>query len=151
LHAIATHVISTIVNDGVNPPIDRAGEVGTNNTFAVPHWNGTLIAAYALNPVRVGAQVRFIGAGNFDNTYATGVTGTPGPNGFTINKNHVPAYAYLSLNAAYEIGRNIQLYSVVDNVLDTAPPAVPAGAGSANPVLYDVIGRTFKVGARLSY
>jgi outer membrane receptor protein involved in Fe transport len=151
VHALATRVFSTVVNDGVNPPVDRAGEVGPNDTFAVPHWNGTLLTSYSLNRLRVGAQVHFIGGGNFDNTYATGVTGKPGPNGFTINNNRIGSYTYLSLNAAYDIGASLQIYGVVNNALDKDPPAVPAGAGSTNPVLYDVIGRTFKIGARLSF
>jgi iron complex outermembrane recepter protein len=78
----------------------------------------------------------------------------------TVNDNDVPAYVYLTLSTGYrfDLGndRSVQLFAVVNNLLDTDPPFLPSGAAggaresSTNPFFYDVIGRFFRFGARFN-
>jgi outer membrane receptor protein involved in Fe transport len=72
----------------------------------------------------------------------------------SININRFPAVAYFNLNASQGIsmnGHKMQLFSVVNNLFDKAPPplAIAALNNGGNP--YDYIGRTFKLGVRFEW
>ena len=75
----------------------------------------------------------------------------------SINKNQFPAALYFSGNAQYNLiqsnGKQLQLFGVINNLMNKAPPAAVAvinfNNGNWNP--YDVIGRTFRVGVRFAY
>jgi outer membrane receptor protein involved in Fe transport len=62
----------------------------------------------------------------------------------------------VDLNASYDIAMGgaskVQLFGVVNNLLDKDPPNdLPSSYGVTNPVLYDVVGRSFKVGVRVTF
>ena len=43
----------------------------------------------------------------------------------------------------------IQLYGAVDNAFDAPPPNIPTiGGGGTNCIIYDCIGRAYRVGVR---
>ena len=80
----------------------------------------------------------------------------------SINKNKFPAMGYTSYGAQYDIintdGRRLQLYGIIDNVFNKAPPGgffgvtsglATGGTGAYNP--YDSIGRYYKMGVRFTY
>jgi iron complex outermembrane recepter protein len=75
----------------------------------------------------------------------------------SINKNQFPAALYFSGNAQYNLiqsnGKQLQMFGVINNLMNKAPPAAVAvinfNNGNWNP--YDVIGRTFRVGVRFAY
>jgi len=80
----------------------------------------------------------------------------------SINRNLFPAMAYWNMGASYKIidksGRRLELYGVVDNVMNKNPPAGTFGvfqnmgtgaSGGYSP--YDPIGRYFKLGLRFQY
>ena len=74
----------------------------------------------------------------------------------SISDNSVGAWTYVNLNASYNLwsdgDRNVQLFGVVNNLLDKSPPvALPSSFGPTNNVLYDVVGRAYKVGVRFRY
>jgi outer membrane receptor protein involved in Fe transport len=45
----------------------------------------------------------------------------------------------------------VQLFGAINNLFDKDPPVAPSSFGPTNNVLYDVIGRTYRVGVRFSY
>ena len=104
---------------------------------------------------QLNLQARYVGPG----VYSTDLTqGCCAAN--TIADNSVAGYVVFNLGAQYDLkalGGNVQLYGLVNNLLDRAPPFVPSGAAgganesSTNPAFYDVIGRMFKVGVRFKY
>jgi outer membrane receptor protein involved in Fe transport len=100
-----------------------------------PKFRATLSANYALGPYAFTVQTRVIGAAELDHTYVVGVD---------IDKNYIPPTAYLDLRASYQWDDSIQLYGAVDNVLNT-PPAEAGG-----PQIYDVLGRSFRIGVRFT-
>jgi outer membrane receptor protein involved in Fe transport len=59
------------------------------------------------------------------------------------------------MNAQYDIiktgSRSVQLFGAINNLFDKDPPVAPSSFGPTNNVLYDVIGRTYRVGVRFSY
>jgi outer membrane receptor protein involved in Fe transport len=149
------YTINAIVSDGVSSPVNRAGEL-SNNAFSRPHWMSALSATYhGGERWTAGAQLQYVGGGNYDNTYAEGTGGTPAPGGFTINRNRIPSASYLNVNLSYNVfkdkKRALQLYGLINNLADRAPPVAPVGGGSTNPAFYDVIGRVVKAGVRFSY
>jgi iron complex outermembrane receptor protein len=80
----------------------------------------------------------------------------------SINKNTFPSMAYWNIGANYRLleseGRRLEVYGVVDNVLDKDPPYAAYGVmqsmgtgPSGGYVPYDPIGRYFKLGFRFQY
>jgi outer membrane receptor protein involved in Fe transport len=69
--------------------------------------------------------------------------------------------AYLDLRGNYKWNDNVAFYGAIDNTLNTPPPLVPAAAGvlgitsvayfNTNNTVYDMLGRTVRVGVRFSY
>jgi hypothetical protein len=73
----------------------------------------------------------------------------------SISQNKFPGASYLNWSAQYDIGGtrpiNFQVYVKVDNVLDRSPPDfVIAAFQAGNFTLYDVIGRNYKLGIKVS-
>jgi outer membrane receptor protein involved in Fe transport len=55
---------------------------------------------------------------------------------------------YLDVGANWNVSDKTQLYGKVDNIANTRPP--DTGGQNANNTLYDVIGRMYRVGVRLT-
>lgn len=72
----------------------------------------------------------------------------------TISDNTVPAVTYLNLSAQYDLvrdgDRRVQIYGVVNNVLDKDPPE-GAGGFASGFVNYDLIGRLYRAGVRFNF
>jgi outer membrane receptor protein involved in Fe transport len=134
---------------------DRLGQVSNfNRTPGVPKWVGDAFLDYDHGPAHLGLQARFVGPGVFSTILHEGT----GAN--SVNRNSVPAFLYLNPSASYRFhlsgNRSIELFTAVNNLLDTDPPMVPSGAAgginesSTNGQFYDVVGRFFRFGARFS-
>jgi iron complex outermembrane receptor protein len=134
---------------------DRLGQVSNfNRTPGVPKWVGDAFLDYDRGPVHLGLQARFVGPGVFSTILREGT----GAN--SINRNAVPAFLYLNPSASYRFAlagnRSVTLFTVVNNLLDKDPPLIPSGAAgginesSTNGQFYDVVGRFFRFGARVT-
>ena len=134
---------------------DRLGQVSNfNRTAGVPKWVGDAFLDYDRGPVHLGLQARFIGPGVFGTILHEGT----GAN--SVNRNSVPAFLYLNPSASYRFGhgehRSVELFTAVNNLLDKDPPMIPSGAAgginesSTNGQFYDVVGRFFRFGARVT-
>ena len=124
--------------------IDRAGEVGIS---ANPHWRFNAQSDFYKGNFNVFNQVRFIGAGRYDNTRGPAL----------VDIQNIKAQAYWDAQIGYrftELGKGAEIYLNVSNILDTDPPYAP-GDGSipvaTNTALYDTSGRLFRVGFRFSF
>ncbi len=71
----------------------------------------------------------------------------------SVNYNHSPGLVYLNLSARYDIintgDRQLQIFGVINNLLDKDPPISAMAMTSGGGIQYDFIGRDFKVGMRL--
>jgi outer membrane receptor protein involved in Fe transport len=134
---LANYVANLITIDSAGA-IDRAGQTGQRG--------GTIpgIPRYTLDGFINWADGAFIG---------------PDQPGYSItnpassNNNHVKSALYLDLVAQYEFsGRGSQsaftVYAGVDNLTNVDPPRVPGANGTGNSVLFDPVGRMWKVGVR---
>jgi hypothetical protein len=68
----------------------------------------------------------------------------------------VGSFTYVNFNVGYTLwsngGRRAELFGVVNNLLNRDPPNnIPSSFGPTNNVLYDVIGRYYRAGARFSF
>jgi outer membrane receptor protein involved in Fe transport len=124
--------------------IDRAGEIGgVNNPFTLPRFRFSASATYEVGPAMVSLQLRHIAGGKFDNTFVEGVN---------INDNSIPGRQYVDLSGSYKIGDRWEIFGVINNALNTDPPPAPSAFTSmTNPVYFDTIGRTWKLGFRYKH
>lgn len=82
-----------------------------------------------------------------------------GPN--SIDKNHLPATAYLDLSGSYNFcpDDNFQIYAAIDNVLNINPALIPSSslqfiAGYVPPTnntFYDQLGISYRYGIRMKF
>ncbi len=146
LQLYGTYVDKMVVNDGTGI-VDYAGEVGSpaRGAYGLPRWRSSLLATYETGPLQVTGTVRYVGGGNYSNVFTSA----------QINNNDVKSATYADLAAQYDLvrgdARNVTLYAIVQNLFDKDPPVVPTLTSSTNPVIYDVIGRTYRAGVRFRF
>lgn len=118
--------------------------VNQYNGAGVARWTGNTTISY--NRGRVGGSLvgRFVGAGKFDNAFVEGVD---------INDNTVSSRFYLNLNLNYDLtgDGSVQVYGVVNNLLDTDPSIAPQTTTATNVAYFDQVGRAFRVGAKFRF
>ncbi len=67
----------------------------------------------------------------------------------TINYDKVSAMFYLDVGMNWNYSERTQFYTKIDNIANTRPPDI--GGQDNNQVIYDVIGRMFRVGVRFNH
>jgi outer membrane receptor protein involved in Fe transport len=67
----------------------------------------------------------------------------------TINFNRVDAMFYLDVGLNWNYSERTQFYTKIDNLTNIRPPDI--GSQDNNQLVYDVIGRMFRVGVRMNY
>jgi hypothetical protein len=149
--ALANYVDQFSTSDGTTT-VNEAGAVGSVSlpsnigaTLGVPHWRATLSTTYGVGPVTAYVEGRFIGDAKVDNLY--------GPT--DIPDNHVSSKFYVNTSLTYHVPMRgnhlLDLYAVVNNLFDVNPPIIVStfiSPQATNPMMYDVIGRSFVVGVR---
>jgi iron complex outermembrane recepter protein len=134
--------------DGVNFS-ELAGQVGANvSGSGLPKWRGNLTVDYSGGAAGINGRVRYIGGGNYINGWTTEI----------FADNNIPGVAYLDLSARYRFRNQdphpIEVHAGIDNVLNRSPPINPENffiTGFTNYELYDVIGRRYYLGFRVSF
>jgi len=156
---LATRALKLETLDSSGQAIDRVGQLAPPQspaTGGVPKWQGTFSLTYEGDPLTLSSQIRYISSGLRDNSLIG-----PGQQGYdpslpnSVNINKVPAFAYVDLNAQYAIlddgAHMVELFAAVTNLLDTDPPNYLPFFMPTNPVLYDVLGRRYRVGVRFEF
>lgn len=129
-----------------------AGAIGADNLGGTgfPRARATGSLTWNKGDVSLTAQTRFIGAARLNSAW--------GPK--DVDNNKVPAIAYVDLRGSWKINDHVQLFATVDNLLNKAPPMVPASQAQGqsafyftgiNGIIYDAIGRAYRVGARVNF
>jgi outer membrane receptor protein involved in Fe transport len=129
-----------ITDDGTTV-LNTGGVSGTGG----PHWRATASVTYDAGPLRLYAETRYVGPGEYDVN-------------LTYNNNHVNSQTVVNTTVQYTLkhegDRNLQLFATINNLFDAAPPVAPYNFIFGSPTtasLFDVIGRRFTVGARFAY
>jgi iron complex outermembrane receptor protein len=147
VRAFASDLKSNTTTSSNGVETETAGDVGT---LGLPTWKLTAYVQYANGPFTTFFEGRFIDGGKLSATYNL--------NGWDVANNHVPSVTYYDMRMSYDIpvgSSTVQLYGVINNIFDKAPPLAPSYVGlssapiQTNQSLYDVLGRRFTVGVKL--
>lgn len=126
---------------------DFVGVISTE-CGAFPRIRSTLSARYDIGNFGIYAQERYIGGGELNPNYVTGVD---------ISNNDIPSIMYTDLTLTYRVSDVLngdgEVYLNALNLLDKDPPPTNSGRGRTwiDPTimsLYDVFGQRFVVGVR---
>ncbi len=156
---MATHFLENTINTGVSPAVNNVGDnsEGTSSgTLSLPHWRYLATAAWDKGPVAVTFTARGVSDGVYNSTYVQCSSNCPTStaNHMTIEDNFIPGALYFDATLNYKLPHGIEAFLAVDNLANTAPvqvaygPSVGAAPLSINPVLYDTLGRVFRMGLR---
>lgn len=151
LRGLATHTFSFLTKTGVlgQEPIESAG----NNSGSVPYWKFFTTQAWETDRFSLNLTERWFSDGVINRMYVECQTNCPAPtvNHPTINDNRMNGAFYIDVGGSVNISDAVKFYFKVDNLLNRNPEpdykAVPNNFG-ANPLLYDIFGRTFRAGVR---
>jgi iron complex outermembrane recepter protein len=158
---IATHTIEQLVQPSLNSDdvIDVAGATGTPgggaDFEAAADWTAQWLTTFSRGAFSVTSQARYVSAGrkHYDRT-------GPADDGFdpnaanSIDDNRVPSYLLWSLRGAYRFdfaGMQMQAFGSVHNLFDRDPPLIGFGIAGTNPVYFDTIGRSYRIGLQARF
>lgn len=158
LRALATHYLKNYFNNGISTPTDTVGTNGFNvaSKDSLPKWRYTASISWDRDPVAFSLTARGFSAGVQNTSWIECASACPTSTAShqTINDNSLPGATYFDGSVTLKLTKEIETFLAVDNILDKDPAEVAYGPGigvaplSVNPVLYDTLGRVFRVGAR---
>ena len=130
--------------------VDGAGAVSGDGSlnplagFTEPKLRATITSTYTEGAWSITGQARIIGAAVLTNNL------TQSQSAYTaLDDNNVPAVIYGDFRGSYRWNDRIQFYGAIDNAFDAPPPNIPGiGSGGTNCVIYDCIGRSYRIGVR---
>ncbi|WP_332769163.1 TonB-dependent receptor plug domain-containing protein [Phenylobacterium sp.] len=161
LRGMFTHYIENVTDDGVTA-IDLAGA----NTGSTPDWVYRLSATYNLEPWSFNLTARGVSDGVVSNAYTECQSACPASVApyYTINDNSIEGAIYFDVSATHSFtvaSVDGEAFVSIKNLFNTEPVLVgnpnalgaenTAGYPQTNRSLYDVFGRTFRVGLRLDF
>lgn len=155
-------MLSNIVMELLTPDgVDRAGQTGFRATTipGAPDYTIDGVLTWTRNNLSVTGHGHYIPSGiysvNFLDPTQPGYAAVLPTTGQyqSVNNNRVPDRFYFDLAATLKVpvtnGRGFELFGSVNNLFDQDPPASPSATGGTNQILFDAIGRTFKIGVRV--
>jgi iron complex outermembrane receptor protein len=152
VRALGTKVWDRITTDSAGS-IDRAGSVQGGG---VPTWTWNFDANYTLDRLSATLSARYSSAVLFDTTLVGPDSAQYSPAlSNSINDNTFPSALYFNGAVQYDVidqvGRKIQLYGSVNNILNASPPQFAAIGINSGGDPYDLIGRRYRVGVRFKF
>jgi iron complex outermembrane receptor protein len=165
-HALGNYVSSMtsldpttgIVTQGAGVLGGRFGAYGStvNTGPSVPKFQSTVFLNYDADLWSAQLMMRYVGAGVYNNSFASCASGCPIGDQRSINNNYIPSNTVFGLSATYRPFANpgTNVYLAIDNIFNDAPPIIGGTTinayyeGQANSDYYDRIGRMFRLGVR---
>lgn len=155
--ANATHTLNLTTSSPTGLFTQYAGWTGNPGTvqsvFGVPRWKGDLLIAYSDDRLSLSTHARYVGPGVYDPTKIG-----PEQEGYSPslpnsnNYNEVDSRLYWDLNAGFDIfpgpERKVEVFAAVYNLFDKDPPLQRL---YGNPVLFDALGRRYRIGIRTEF
>ncbi len=162
LRMIGTYLYDMIVDTGLGPaPIDYHGQSGPVASFGSfntqPDWQARAFLTYARDRFTSTFETRYVGSGSLNVTWFESPPGDPSNTQLlSVSDNSVDDAFYLNWSGSYDFdraeGNSIQLFWVINNLLDKDPPIAPGGnAYPTNPVFFDTLGLRYRAGVRIAF
>jgi iron complex outermembrane recepter protein len=156
---LATHFLENTINSGVTLPVNNVGdnsEGASSGTLTLPRWRYSATTAWENGPLAMSFTARGVSAGVYNSTYIQCTANCPAStaNNMTIDNNHLPGALYFDATINYKLAHQSEVFLAVDNLANTPPvmvaygPSIGAAPLSINPVIYDTLGRVFRMGFR---
>jgi outer membrane receptor protein involved in Fe transport len=147
----------------VNVSGQTGGDQGLFSDFAPsPKFSGTLTLSYLNGPLTLTTLGRYISSGRLDKQNPKTGPSDAGYNPnltYSVNDATIPSYFDLSLTGSYDFKgfglQNVQLFANIQNLFDRDPPFSSPNAlgsvGGVNAIFFDTLGRTYRVGVRMTF
>lgn len=152
VRGLATNVGDFTTYSGIPGALPTQG-AGVN-TGATPHWKGLFIEGWETEDFSFSVQERWISDGVFGHQYIVCSTACPvsTSNNPTLNYNRMAGALYVDVGGSYNVTDTVTAYFKIDNLFDRDPtPSPQTNTGlDINPALYDIIGRTYRLGVRFN-
>ncbi|MFA9216844.1 MAG: TonB-dependent receptor domain-containing protein [Sphingomonadaceae bacterium] len=150
---LGTKMISFLTNSGIPNTIPSEGAgVNMGNT---PDWKVLASQNWDHDKWNVNISERWISDGVRSKEFIECQTNCPvsTANNRTIFDNSMKGAFYVDLGGSYKWSNTVSIYAKIDNVGNVDPVAAPQENPSyaINPALYDVLGRTYRVGLRYQF
>jgi iron complex outermembrane receptor protein len=153
VRALATHMQSFISTAGIVGTIPS--QLAGANLGSIPDWKGLMTESYEHGGFSMSLTQRFISDGVYNNEWIQCTSGCPNATSVhpTIDDNVMKGVIYLDVGANYKFGDKTMAYLKIDNALNKDPtPAPQTNVGyGANPFLYDILGRMYRIGVRYNF
>lgn len=118
--------------------IERAGDI-----VGTPRFLSTSSLTYDDRVLTLQLQMRTISPSKYNNLFVEGVQ---------INDNSVDGRSYFNLSTTIRANDRFEFFGVVNNLTDRDPPLVPQNFGYPTaPAFFDMIGRSYRFGARVKF
>ncbi|MFO1390003.1 TonB-dependent receptor plug domain-containing protein [Cellvibrio sp.] len=151
LRALGTHNISFMVDSGLpnTIPTDSAGV----NIGSTPDWKVMAVQSWDTDKWGVSLTEHWVSDGVYSNEVIECQTNCPVATVThpTANVNHMDGTLRFDLGANYKFTDNLTGYAKIDNLLNKDPAVSPGTGTVANPMIYDLIGRMYRVGLRFQF
>jgi outer membrane receptor protein involved in Fe transport len=159
VRALATRTISFLTDSGIigTIPVQSAGvNLGNSvNSGGIPYWKAYFTQGWDTDKLSLTITERWFSDGHYSNEFIQCQTNCPVSTvaHTTINNNVMKGATYVDIGGTYNVSEHVTAYFKVDNLLNKSPEPAPQTTVfyGANPYLYDVLGRMYRVGLRMSF
>jgi iron complex outermembrane receptor protein len=137
----------------------RAGLTGwrAGTQPGLPKYLIDTLTTWSKGPLSLSMHNRYVPPGK----YNTAFVGPEDP-GYSIyltnssNINHVAGRAYTDLSGQWALRKlaangAVVVFASVNNVFNAEPPLAPSGSGNGNFILFDPVGRAYRLGVRVAF
>lgn len=152
-------LLGTIVNDLLTVDsvgsTQRAGMTGwrAGTQPGMPDWSADLMTTWNYGRLSMTVRNKYVPSGQYNNSLVG-----PNEDGWSLtllngaNRNTVSARMYTDLSGQFKLrDDDLVLFAAVNNLFDKQPPVAPSVAGNGNFILFDPIGRAFRMGVRARF
>jgi outer membrane receptor protein involved in Fe transport len=159
-----TWAMKTLTRLSATGPVhDIAGQTGGDQGFlsdfaASPDFTGTLTTTYLNGPFTLTAQGRYVAAGQLDQQNPKLGPEDAGFNpalSYSTTDSDLGSYFITDLTGSYDFQflglKNLNIYASISNLFDRDPPFSAGAVGGANAIYFDTLGRSYRVGMRMSF
>lgn len=162
LRLMASHALEQTIVVGTNrAERDLSGMLGGGGFLPdytpAADWSANLIVGYNKGPFTVTTQASYTSSGWIDTVTPWIGPDDPRYNPLNVNSiidNTIPSHITQNLNLSYDFAMRdteAQVWMSINNLWDKEPPFATGATGGRNGAYHDILGRSFRVGLRLTF